>query len=225
MPNTQYIAETRKLQDQLEKELKPLLDKLFFIPQDRLQIFKNSYLEFVQRSEKSSKMVLFIMGGQIAEINANSPVSDQILDLFFYLGLVESYGNCYVDLLVMLLISNGVDFHIESMYSNPRIRHVNSIVDLKKERVPLTTKLFFLRDNGIKAFSSILDSQLRNDIAHLNFELNEDKIVIRGKAPKDIVEPCYEKLMTATIMVDVLLHKLAVDLHWAKKEDYPELAP
>ena len=213
-PNLKYASEMNRLQTKIENELKPFLNKLFLVPQDSHQIFKEAYMEFKERVERSAEVINFVMNGQFEEINYKSPTSDQVLDLFFYLGLVESYGNCYVDLLVMLLIANGRDFHIESLYSTPRIKHVNSIVDLQKEKVPLTTKLHFLRDNGLVTFSSIIDSQLRNDIAHMNFELTKDRILIRGKSTKDIVTRCYDNLMAATLEVDSSLYKLAVNLHW-----------
>jgi hypothetical protein len=120
------------------------------------------------------KKVWFILKGALTETKKEDSVSSQILDLFLYLGLVESLGNCYVDLLVMLLITNGRDFHIESRYSTPRIKHVISIDDLEKEKVPLTMKLNFLKDNGLENFADVVDSKLRNDITHLNFEIRKD---------------------------------------------------
>jgi hypothetical protein len=217
-PNLGYAVEINKLETKIENEIKPFLDKLFLVPQDQLQTFKMAYLEFKQRIQRSSEIIMFVMKGQFEGIS-KSPINEQVLDLFFFLGLVESYGNCYVDLLVMLIIANGRDFHIESLHSTPRIRHVTSITDLQNEKVPLTTKLHFLKDNNLATFSSVMDSQLRNDIAHLNFKIDKDKILIRGKSPKDIVEPCYDRLMAATIELDYQLHKVAVDLHWDKPDE------
>lgn len=223
MSNINHLKadEIMLLRSSIKSELEPFLDRIRMTPQDRLLDFKASYLKFITRYEQSSKIVEFIMFGQIAEVDDNAPISDQLFDLFFYLGLVESFGNCYVDLLVMLLIANGRDFHIETMHSTPRIKHVNSMNDLEKEKVPLTTKLNFLKDNGIKTFSSIIDSKLRNIIAHLNFEIIENRIIIKGKPTKDIIAPCFERVIIATTEVSNSLYKLAVDLGWEKPRNGP----
>jgi hypothetical protein len=199
----------------ITQELMPFLDKIRSTPQDRLVDFKDSYFKFIARTERSSKIIESLIFSQ--PLSEDGALGQQVYDLFFYLGLVESFGNCFVDLLVMLIIANGRDFHIESMYSSPRIRHVNSMIDLEKEKVPLTTKLNFLRDNGIDTFSSVIDSKLRNDIAHLNLEIVENNIVIRGKLIEDFFNPCFDRLMTATTRVSILINKLALDLGWETK--------
>jgi hypothetical protein len=210
----QTNGEIIQLRDKIVSELEPFLDKLRMGPMDSIHGFEDSYRKFMARIEDANSKINFLMIGQTVEEISGSSISKQVFDLFFYLGLVESYGNCFVDLLVMLLIANGKDFHIESLHSSPRIKHVNSMNDLEKEKVPLTTKLNFLRDNGIDTFSSIIDSRLRNDIAHLNFKINENTIIIRGKPTSDLIRSSFDKLMTATTSVSMSLHKLSADLHW-----------
>ena len=108
-------------------------------------------------------------------------------ELFTYLGTVETFGNTIVDIVVMLVIANGRDFHIECEYRTPRVRHVEGISDLRK--VSLTTKLNFLRDNGIRTLPSMIDSKLRNDVAHLNFTFDPDteEIFIRKKPAREVL--------------------------------------
>lgn len=81
----------------------------------------------------------------------------------------------------MLLVASGRDFHIERLYKTPRIKHALSIEDLKEERVPLTTELNFIKENGLSKLASTIDNQFRNDIAHLKFDIKENMIYIRGK--------------------------------------------
>ena len=109
-----------------------------------------------------------------------------MMELFTYMGLVESIGNTLVNIVVMVLVANGRDFHIECRYATPRIKHAISIKELEDERVPLTTKLNFLRDNGIKKLTAIIDSELRNEIAHLRFDFRKNRVVIKGKPASEI---------------------------------------
>lgn len=115
--------------------------------------------------------------------------------------MVESLGNTIVNLVVMLLVADGRDFHIECQHTTPRIKHAMTIKDLEIERVSLTTKLNFLRENGLKKFSSLVDTRLRNIIAHLKFDIKDGRVFIKGKhAPKLLIDSAlktFEALMTA----------------------------
>jgi hypothetical protein len=117
---------------------------------------------------------------------------------------VESIGNTVTDIIVMILVANGIDFHVESVHSTPRIRHVNSIEDLDKNRVPLTAKLNFLRDNQISVFPSVVDSELRNKIAHMDFEIRRNQIWIKGKPGSEVVTLAWCRLITAIETVEKL---------------------
>jgi len=97
--------------------------------------------------------------------------------LYTYLGIVESVENWTTNILIMLLIASGKDFHIKT----PILRHVPSLKDLEKTYVPLKMKLDFLREYGIKTYPSVIDNKLRNDIAHFNFKIENNVVTIRGK--------------------------------------------
>jgi hypothetical protein len=125
-------------------------------------------------------------------------------ELFFYLGFVESIGNAIVDIVVMLVVANGKDFHIECGQRMPRVKHADSISDLIRERVPLATKLNFLRDNGIVEIPSIIDSKLRNDIAHLNLKIDDEDVYIRGKPAKQAILLGLRKLNALGVVYDGL---------------------
>jgi len=165
------------------------------------RIFKQAQGHFRTRYDRAWK----IFNALFAAFLANP---EQTSALFVYLGLVESLGNCIVDVIVMILIANGRDFHIERLHTTPRIKHATSIEDLEKERVALTTKLNFLRDNGIEELPSIIDSTLRNDIAHLNFNVKEDGIYIRGRPAQDVLSGSLDKLIKALSTTDGCLRQL-----------------
>lgn len=91
------------------------------------------------------------------------------INLFRYLGLVESIGVSLVDMLVLMLVATGHDFHVERVHKEPRIVHASSFNDLKN--ATLASKLAFLRRNGLTECAKLIDRKLRNDIAHLSFEI------------------------------------------------------
>jgi hypothetical protein len=114
----------------------------------------------------------------------SNEIKSDLFYVFSYIGLVESLGNSIVDLLVLLLVANGRDFHIECLRTTPRIKHALTIEDLEKEKVPLTTKLNFMRDNNLRFIASLIDTDLRNTIAHLKFETREAKSMLKAKREK-----------------------------------------
>jgi len=195
----------------IESELKPFLESVRRMNRksENFKLFKQAIRDFSPRYGRSWKISDFIERDM--EWYTKYSAKEEIQTLFAYLGLVESLGNIFVDLLVMLIVANGIDFHIESMYETPRIRHANSIEDLERNRVSLRTKLNFLRDNGITEFAKYVDSELRNDIAHLNFDVKEDQIYIRGRPSIEIASISYKELLNALKTVDILIRRLAKD--------------
>lgn len=93
-----------------------------------------------------------------------------VTGLFRYLGLIESIGTQFVDLLVLLLVANGYDFHVERQHGVPRIVHATSLEDLRDAN--LGPKVRFLKRCRLKKSSKIVDVDLRNSIAHLDFKIN-----------------------------------------------------
>ena len=185
--------ELKQIDKKVASELGPFLDRTR-MKRANYQLFREACLDFAERIDRAAEVVLWL--------NKEYPkITSQIYQTFIYLGVVESLGNTIVDLVVMLLVANGRDFHIECQHTTPRIKHATAIRDLEKERVPLTTKLNFLRDNGLKTFSSLVDSNLRNIIAHLKFDIKDGRVFIKGKpVPKllnDSTVKTIEALMTA----------------------------
>jgi len=185
---TKYLDKRHAMiQEKVCSELAPFLDDVTDAPPTsrKFSIFKQSFLEFMSKYESKRKVFASIM--DVKSLPSATDRVGQLYMLFLYLGAVESIGNAVVDMLVMLLVANEIDFHIECRHATPRIKHVDSIRDLEKERIPLTTKLNFLRDNGICEVAEIMDSQLRNDIAHLNFQVKENEILIRNRETTELL--------------------------------------
>lgn len=101
-------------------------------------------------------------------LNMLPPKAKALSKLFAYLGLVESLGATLIDMTLMLLIANGIEMHIRK---EGGIMHVSNLKDLR--RLNLGYKLGFLDENELKFVSAVVNRQLRNDIAHLKFRVEE----------------------------------------------------
>ncbi len=93
---------------------------------------------------------------------------------YSYLLSIETIGTLFVNMTVLLLIGKGHDFHIEPDYHRRFTRHAKSLEDLESPAVTLASKMGFLESHGFTMFSKWIDRGLRNAIAHLNFEVDEE---------------------------------------------------
>ncbi len=109
----------------------------------------------------------------VFENNSKRPESSPIVKMFMYLGLVESLGVAFINLIMLLLITCGSDFHIEQHHHIPRIIHAETIEDLQSTSIGLSSKVEFLKNNGLTRTSKLVNTDLRNKIAHLNLSENE----------------------------------------------------
>lgn len=208
------------LEQEITSELEPFITGMYTMGAEsrNFRLFKEAYAYFQNKYERKREILRHIT--RDAETIQVSGVKDKIYMLFVYLGAIESVANAMVDILVLLLVANGRDFHIECRgYRTPRIRHVLSIKDdLEKKWIPLGTKLSFLRENGIERFTSIVDSELRNAIAHLKFDIKEDEIFVKGQPAPAIFITSWIELNMALESAEKLLNQLAKDRGLSKGE-------
>ena len=176
--------EEQRIIERMKAEIRPFIQGVL---DGEARLRELDYIVFQVKWGAMSDMFNVIMGWPESLIDIITKPGGIAVELFAYLGAVETLGNTIVDIVVMLVIANGRDFHIEGKYGTPRVRHVEEISDL--HGVALTAKLNFLRDNGIKTLPSMIDSNLRNDIAHLNFKFDPEKkdIFIRKKPARDVL--------------------------------------
>jgi hypothetical protein len=191
--------ETRKRTylDEIDEELEPLFDRIRAKPETDYDLFRRAVLDFHKRTQRTLDIVELISNGGLAPGGPQHSLKDTIYNLFAYMGLVESVGNVVLDMVVMLLVANGRDFHIECQHTVPRVKHAVQIGDLEDERVPLTAKLNFLKENGIAVLASTIDSDLRNIIAHLKFNIKDNDILIRGRPCNEFILDSSRKLALA----------------------------
>lgn len=132
-----------------------------------------------------------------------------VINLFRYLGLVESMGVSLLDMLVLLLVANGRDFHVERVHDLPRIVHAANFDDL--DHVTLSAKIAFLERNGLEKTSGFIDRKLRNDIAHLDFNIdNEGKISTKNYGHVNINDRI-NRFTRSFIMITLILSKAGLN--------------
>jgi hypothetical protein len=102
-------------------------------------------------------------------LNTLSPKTKALSKLFAYLGLVESLGVTLMDMSLILLIANGKEMHTRK---DGGLMHVSTLKDVHK--LNLNYKLGFLNENKLRFVGSLVNRQLRNDIAHLKFRIEEN---------------------------------------------------
>lgn len=186
------------------------------------KIFRENFIAFFSSEHTQMDILEFILGKMSAlktNLDAAQEVDD-ILQMFAYLGIVETVGNSMADIITILLVVNGIDFHIESAHGIPRVRHATSIKSLETEKVPLTAKLNFLKENGIPTLANLFNSKLRNDIAHSKFVIKDDKVYFkhrRGLKPAQVIVPAASAdLFNGIVKAYELLLRLATEENWVE---------
>lgn len=123
------LPTNKKITDQL----KPFLDCIgnMDVESTGFKVFKQVFHEYRKKYKRAEKIGAFLM--KDFEVITKFSAKEEIHWLFAYLGLIESLGSCVIDLIVMLLVACGRDFHIEYVYETPHIRHATSMSDLKRQ--------------------------------------------------------------------------------------------
>jgi hypothetical protein len=127
--------------------------------------------KLIVRLERSSEL-LQVVGR--AYKSQTEPRALTALHTFLYLTQIEIVGTAFLDMAILMLTAKGIDLHIEPDYEHRYTRHVTSLADLDSPSLTLNVKLDFLKMNGLSFFEKCIDRTLRNDIAHANFEIDEN---------------------------------------------------
>jgi hypothetical protein len=211
------LQKDQEFQKKIADELQPFLDKIIKSPKTDITLVKDTLKKSFVPNRKMYELMEAIFQANTSS-EKNPTLTQQIHELFTYLGLVESLANYYVNILVMLAVASGRDFHIESMNDGPRINHVMCIEDLEKSHTPLKSKLNFLSNIGLKLFVSTIDSSLRNDIAHFKIHLEKGTILLRNKPVHEVIRPSKEKIVNCINRTNWLLSLLAYELDVVSSE-------
>jgi hypothetical protein len=189
----QAQKEIDEIKQSAKSQIEGLLDNIQVMAamSKEFQLFKRNYEYFNKQYEEKEKMFSYLFFTRAPETESDKAISfgekgQQLL--FSYLGAIESIGDSLVNILVMLVIASGEDFHIESRHKTPTIRHVKKIQELERQLIPLSTKISFLLMNNVRFIKRVVDTSLRNRIAHLNFKIDHDVIYIKHKPAKGKVK-------------------------------------
>lgn len=160
---------------QIKQEIEPSMTRVLKLIGKRKREYvqlKENAVEWYGRFLKAIKISGKVSSIQKLRLVTEEPQLIATLKLFQYLGLVESIGATIVDMLVLLLIADGHHFHVERFREHPRIIHAKTFSDIGAPNSTLFDKLSFLENNKLKTTASLIDRKLRNDIAHLDFDIN-----------------------------------------------------
>ena len=144
-----------------------------------------------------------------------------LLDAVAYLFWVEVSTNLLADMLIIMLATKGQPFHIEPDDRYRFIRHATSVEDLESPSVSLAMKLGFLDKCGLSCFKKYVDRDLRNRIAHVNFEIDDKGSFVtyekkNGEIRKKQVD-LQQKLDRLIFFNSAVMHKIKLSVDEAKK--------
>lgn len=129
------------------------------------------------RFEKSGKRMKFFKEDAKAE---GKDEGTALRKAFLYLGLFESSVTNLIDLLVMILVADHHDFYVYNKRAYAR-----GLDDL--DNASLGEKLSFLNCHGLQMFSQNLNKDLRNKVAHMDFDVNSDGTISVGQQKFDLM--------------------------------------
>lgn len=112
-----------------------------------------------------------------------------LMQMFTYLSVIELLADPYIDLTILLLTARGSYLHMPPDRHHFYYRHATSLEDLDSPALPLSMKLAFLEENEITFFSKWIDRDLRNQIAHSEYEIdNNGQLLVEVKGKKKTVD-------------------------------------
>jgi len=188
---------------QLYSELSPFIKKIKEMDESLIenQLFKKAYFDFQKKFDKA--MMIYKM------IEKQPLISPNYYLLYIFIGAIESFGNIIVNVLILLIVANGKKFKLK----NKKYSKMEDFEN-KKKYVSLGEKLGFLKKHNITVVNLGIDTELRNSIAHLNFEIKENEIFVRNKPAINEVFVSMTKLMDITLNVSASLNMLAIQKGW-----------
>jgi hypothetical protein len=176
------------LYDEIKSELAPFITGVIIADKTTRTYnqFRKNFREWNQRFHKTLELSETVESMQqpqtylMRQISACKDSTDKaekltivaVMNLFRYLALVESIGVSILDILVLLLVANDHDFHVERAHDLPHIVHATDFRDL--DNCNLADKIAYLERNGLKKTSSFINRKLRNDIAHIDFHISKE---------------------------------------------------
>ncbi len=133
--------------------------------------------ELINKHRKAGSYVDLLMK-QADEMK--NPVTKSLLQLSTYLWLFEgSYAAFVIDSICLLLVANGHD-----LYFDRESKYAKSLKEI--EAISIDYKLKFLEEHEFSLIVKNTDRKIRNKIAHHDFVLENDGVILIEKKVVDI---------------------------------------
>jgi len=153
-----------------------------FVYHPEYQNFKKNCKEMWRKWREAQRISRILRELKRAE-NQNEEQKSMI-NMLGYLGLVESLGVTMMHIALLFLIANGRELHTKG---HPT-KHAKTFKELEGIW-DNNYKLGFLKSSGVSIFGKkIVNTELRNIIAHLNFTVEKNSGEIRGGKRNKIID-------------------------------------
>ena len=200
----QFIEDNRVAYLNILTELDPILSYLRKMPINSKEwlFFKEIYAEFVNEKETCGKKVRYLSKGMLKLTNKNSATTQWFQ---WYLGVFEGVNNTVLDTLILLINSTGIIS--PDIPSNMPRKIVKAIrkQELKKSHIPVNTKNSYLSCYGLKTIVCMVDTQTRNRIAHVNYEIRDDEVFFEDGKAFSIIAKKLTDLLRLLMVIDNIL--------------------
>jgi len=208
-------CEEEKVDYQLASKLKAKIFPLLEVARQRLGYrFDKAFLEQRKGMEirlANSKTIMLLL----ARLKPRffSIKEQRVITLHLeFLTLVEGFFVTQINFLIFILIANGHD-----LYSFRKGDYVKTIGDI--EEVNLAFKLKFLEEHGFRKLIANKALKLRNSVAHLFYEINENGTMKVDK--KRITQDDYDKMCDDLRNVAYSLHLIS----WLYYQRFDSIKP
>jgi hypothetical protein len=177
--------------------LEELLPKLLNKSLDVLKlygIFNKTYKKMIYTQNFASNFDVEVF--EIQEITH--------LLIYEYLLLSEGMLAKQIDLICYLLVESGLKFEYKE---KGKMRYTKSILKIQKSY--LTNKLTFLDKNNFNLINKYYNNELRNAIAHINFNIDEegDVILKNNKISFDDMNKLSKNLLDLVVCINKSFNK------------------
>jgi len=154
--------------------------------------------------------------------NTSTGKQKGFFDAIMYLFSIEASTNLITDIAIMLLAVKGHSSSINCKRYKP-ILNANSIEDLTVEKpyISLGDKLDFLNDCGLACFKKNVNTNLRNNIAHMDFDIDNDGAFFTYENQKGVISKrqiyIRQELQRITFFNSTVMHQIKVSVDREKE--------
>jgi hypothetical protein len=195
----------------VENELEPFTAILMKMPAESLELkmVREAYVGYLSKHKHYGKISQYLSKDFLKITGTRK---DKLQWILWYLGVLEGINHTVVNVLIVILNATKTKNDIATPrndYWTEQITKARSMDELEGKFIPLGAKLFFLRANGLETVVSAIDTDFRNCVAHFNFDVEDDEIVVGGERIMPLIAENVFKLVRLLSVVSRILDKVA----------------